>query len=120
MADHTVSKVPIQLPVIDISKVTPASGRAMIDAATEYGFLYVDSESTDFSTEDVEKAFQLVGSHLANSFYFPFTSFSCPSAFFALPQVRPWLIRNPLYCLLFLLFLLFSRRWRGVLVDIWR
>jgi hypothetical protein len=54
-------EVPIQLPVINISEATPTVGQAMIDAATKYGFLYVDSESTDFSTENVEEAFQLVG-----------------------------------------------------------
>jgi hypothetical protein len=58
MADTTV---PIELPVIDISNPhNPAVGKAMLDAAAKYGFLYVNSKGTDFTTEDVDHAFGLV------------------------------------------------------------
>lgn len=57
------TKLPIKLPVLDISHVTPETGKAIIDAATEYGFLYVDSSSSDFSDEDVESAFAMVAIH---------------------------------------------------------
>ena len=58
MADTTV---PIELPVIDISNPhDPAVGKAMLDAAAKYGFLYVNSKGTDFTTEDVDHAFGLV------------------------------------------------------------
>lgn len=58
MADTTV---PIELPVIDISNPhDPAVGKAMLDAAAKYGFLYVNSKGTDFTVEDVNHAFGLV------------------------------------------------------------
>ncbi|KAL3472974.1 putative oxidoreductase [Aspergillus californicus] len=50
---------PIELPILDISNPEdPAAGKAMLDAATKYGFLYVDSKGTDFTAEDVQKAFE--------------------------------------------------------------
>ncbi|ODM18013.1 hypothetical protein SI65_06801 [Aspergillus cristatus] len=50
----------INLPIIDISNPhDPSVGKAMLDAAAKYGFLYVASQSTDFSAEDVERAFGL-------------------------------------------------------------
>ncbi|CAG8157991.1 unnamed protein product [Penicillium nalgiovense] len=52
--------VPIELPVIDISNPhDPAVGKAMLDAAAKYGFLYVNSKGTDFNLEDVDHAFGL-------------------------------------------------------------
>ncbi|KAI9928246.1 hypothetical protein ASPWEDRAFT_38950 [Aspergillus wentii DTO 134E9] len=54
------SAAPIQLPVIDISNPNdPAVGKAMLDAAAKYGFLYVNSKGTDFTVGDIEKAFGL-------------------------------------------------------------
>lgn len=51
----------IDLPIIDISNPhNPSVGKAMLDAAAKYGFLYVASQSTDFSADDVERAFGLV------------------------------------------------------------
>ncbi|PGH19436.1 hypothetical protein AJ80_03937 [Polytolypa hystricis UAMH7299] len=55
--DAPISSAPIQLPVINISKATPAVGREMIDAAKEYGFLYMDGAGTIFSKQDVDGAF---------------------------------------------------------------
>ncbi|KAL4802250.1 hypothetical protein BDV18DRAFT_64067 [Aspergillus unguis] len=53
------SSTPINLPILDISNPNdPAVGKAMLDAATKYGFLYVDSKGTDFGAEDVQKAFE--------------------------------------------------------------
>ena len=52
---------PIELPVIDISDPhDPAVGKAMLDAAAKYGFLYVNSKGSDFSAADVDHAFGLV------------------------------------------------------------
>lgn len=52
---------PIELPVIDISDPhDPTVGKAMLDAAAQYGFLYVNSNGTDFTAQDVEHAFELV------------------------------------------------------------
>jgi isopenicillin N synthase-like dioxygenase len=52
---------PIELPIIDISNPNdPNVGKAMLDAAAKYGFLYVDSKGTDFAAEDVKRAFELV------------------------------------------------------------
>jgi hypothetical protein len=51
----------IKLPVIDISNPNdPAVGKAMLDAAANYGFLYVNSKGSDFTTEDVNRGFGLV------------------------------------------------------------
>ena len=58
MADITA---PIELPVIDISNPhDPTVGKAMLEAAAKYGFLYVDSKGTDFSVKDVDHGFALV------------------------------------------------------------
>lgn len=52
---------PIELPVIDISNPhDPDVGKAMLDAAAKYGFLYVHSKGSDFTREDVDRAFELV------------------------------------------------------------
>lgn len=52
---------PIQLPILDISNPDDvATGKAMLDAAARYGFLYVDSQGSDFSAKDVKRAFGLV------------------------------------------------------------
>ncbi|KAJ5636148.1 uncharacterized protein N7484_009461 [Penicillium longicatenatum] len=57
MAD---TAAPIELPVIDISNPhDPAVGKAMLDAAAKYGFLYVNSKGTDFSVADVDHGFEL-------------------------------------------------------------
>ncbi|KAJ5874274.1 uncharacterized protein N7529_002704 [Penicillium soppii] len=56
MADTT----PIELPVIDISNPhDPAVGKAMLEAAAKYGFLYVNSKGTDFTVNDVDRGFEL-------------------------------------------------------------
>ncbi|WEW61005.1 hypothetical protein PRK78_006494 [Emydomyces testavorans] len=73
MSDPTLPRtartnLPIQLPIIDISNETPEAGMAMIDAATKYGFLYVDSTSSDFSNEDVELAFALARKFFASPY----------------------------------------------------
>lgn len=51
----------IALPILNIANPNDASvGKAMLDAATKYGFLYVDSKGSGFDVEDVERAFGLV------------------------------------------------------------
>ncbi|PLB47325.1 oxidoreductase [Aspergillus steynii IBT 23096] len=58
--DDSTSGPPIDLPIIDISNPDdPAVGKAMLDAAAKYGFLYVNSQGTDFTPGDVERAFGL-------------------------------------------------------------
>ncbi|RAH45787.1 2-oxoglutarate and iron-dependent oxygenase domain-containing protein, partial [Aspergillus brunneoviolaceus CBS 621.78] len=60
MTDTTSVGAPIELPVLDISNpLDPNAGKAMLDAATTYGFLYVDSKGTDFTPADVKRAFEL-------------------------------------------------------------
>jgi hypothetical protein len=52
---------PVQLPIIDISNPNDVSvGKKMLDAAVEFGFFYVKSESTNFTVADVDRAFELV------------------------------------------------------------
>lgn len=50
----------VELPIIDISNPSdPSVGKAMVDAAAKYGFLYIDSSSTAFTVEDVDNAFRV-------------------------------------------------------------
>ncbi|ODH53139.1 hypothetical protein GX48_00675 [Paracoccidioides brasiliensis] len=58
----------LQLPVINLFEATPAVGKAMIDAATKYGFFYVDSASSDFSNDDVESAFAMAREFFASPY----------------------------------------------------
>lgn len=50
----------ITLPVLNIADASLATGKAMLDAAAKYGFLYVDSAGTMFEAEDVDRIFALV------------------------------------------------------------
>ncbi|RAQ43639.1 oxidoreductase [Aspergillus flavus] len=60
VGDNTPVGPLIQLPILDISNPNdPAVGKAMLDAAAKYGFLYVSSKGIDFTVSDVEKAFDL-------------------------------------------------------------
>ncbi|KAK2804201.1 hypothetical protein FQN51_002290 [Onygenales sp. PD_10] len=58
----------VQLPVINIAEATPAAGKAMIDAATKYGFFYVDSASSQFTNEDVDGAFAMAREFFASPY----------------------------------------------------
>ena len=49
----------IDLPIIDISEFDRATGRAMLDAATKYGFLYISTPSTVFTPEVIDREFAL-------------------------------------------------------------
>lgn len=61
MTESTPVGAPIDLPILDISNPNdPEVGKAMLEAATKYGFLYVDSKGTDFGAGDVRKAFEKV------------------------------------------------------------
>lgn len=52
---------PIALPLLNIADPTSRdAGKAMLDAAARYGFLYVDSAGTAFGAEDVDQVFGLV------------------------------------------------------------
>jgi hypothetical protein len=58
---------PIELPLIDIaSSDLDAAGKAMLDAAVRYGFLYIDSRTTVFSSTDVDRTFEMVCSSAQN------------------------------------------------------
>lgn len=62
------SEAEIQLPVIDISSATAEVGKQVIDAARQYGFLYIDTASSCFSKEEIDSTFKMVSNH---SFYIP-------------------------------------------------
>lgn len=55
---HTEQEA-IQLPVIDVSDPSPATGKRLLAAATKYGFLYIDTKGTGFSQEIVDREFEL-------------------------------------------------------------
>ncbi|KAL4930808.1 putative oxidoreductase, 2OG-Fe(II) oxygenase family [Aspergillus undulatus] len=67
MAESAAAGPPIKLPILDISDPKdPLVGKAMLGAATKYGFLYVDSKGTDFAADDVRKAFERSKSFFAS------------------------------------------------------
>lgn len=52
---------PIRLPMVDLSDPdTAAAGKALLNAAIEYGFLYIDSRTSKFTECDVERVFKMV------------------------------------------------------------
>ena len=51
---------PITLPILNIADPSLATGKAMLDAAAKYGFLYINSAGTVFEAEDVDGIFALV------------------------------------------------------------
>lgn len=57
---HHVDGEAISLPIIDVSKETPETGRQMIDAAIKYGFFYIDCKDIDFNAKVVDGTFELV------------------------------------------------------------
>jgi hypothetical protein len=50
------------IPVIDISSGDAAVGRALIEAAEQYGFVFVKNLGNDISAGDLDEAFELVRS----------------------------------------------------------
>lgn len=54
---HTTSA--IDLPIIDISTFNLGTGKAMLNAATKYGFLYISTPSTTFTPEAIDRQFAL-------------------------------------------------------------
>lgn len=53
------TKDAIRLPVIDISEFTAETGKKLLDAATRYGFLYIDTNGTGFTESMVDREFEL-------------------------------------------------------------
>ncbi|OAL27481.1 hypothetical protein AYO20_09764 [Fonsecaea nubica] len=49
----------IQLPVIDISEFSLEVGKRVLEAATRFGFLYIDTNGTDFTQSMVDREFDL-------------------------------------------------------------
>ena len=61
MTDSASTTTPITLPILNISNPNDvAVGKAMLDAAAKFGFLYVDSQGSGFEIDDMEGAFGLV------------------------------------------------------------
>jgi isopenicillin N synthase-like dioxygenase len=56
---------PSQVPVIDISGTLPELevGRALVDAAATYGFVYIKNEGKDIPVEAIDRMFELVRYH---------------------------------------------------------
>ena len=49
----------IRLPVIDISEFTVKVGKQLLDAAIEFGFLYIDTTGSGFTEVMVDREFEL-------------------------------------------------------------
>ncbi|GBF64619.1 hypothetical protein TMEN_7335 [Trichophyton mentagrophytes] len=60
------SETKIQLPVIDISSATAEVGKQVIDAARQYGFLYIDTASSCFSKEEIDSTFKMAQEFFAS------------------------------------------------------
>ncbi|KAJ9602929.1 hypothetical protein H2200_012709 [Cladophialophora chaetospira] len=58
MGSITETNSAIELPVIDISEVSVEAGKRVLNAATKYGFLYVDTRGTGFTEELVNREFE--------------------------------------------------------------
>lgn len=56
--------VEISIPVIDISNEDAQTGIELVDAVEKWGFVFVRGEGLGFKTQDIEGAFQLVGSQI--------------------------------------------------------
>lgn len=54
----------IYIPVIDISNEDAQTGIEMVDAVEKWGFVFVRGEGLGFKLQDIEAAFQLVGSQI--------------------------------------------------------
>ncbi|OAL67826.1 oxidoreductase [Trichophyton rubrum] len=60
------SEAEIQLPIIDISSATAEVGKQVIDAARQYGFLYIDTASSCFSKEEIDSTFKMAQEFFAS------------------------------------------------------
>lgn len=54
----------IYIPVIDISNEDARTGIELVDAVEEWGFVFVRGEGLGFKLQDIEDAFELVGSQI--------------------------------------------------------
>lgn len=54
----------IYIPVIDISNEDAQMGIELVDAVEKWGFVFVRGEGLGFKLQDIEGAFQLVGSQI--------------------------------------------------------
>ena len=54
----------IYIPVIDISNEDAQTGIELVDAVEKWGFVFVRGEGLGFKLQDIEGAFQLVGSQI--------------------------------------------------------
>lgn len=52
------------IPVIDISNEDARTGIELVDAVEKWGFVFVRGEGLGFKLQDIEGAFQLVGSQI--------------------------------------------------------
>lgn len=56
------SKQTVDIPVIDISPTNPDAARHILDAACEFGFVYVENNQTaGMPPADVSRMFEMVG-----------------------------------------------------------
>ena len=49
------------IPVIDISNVDDEVGENLVEAASEWGFIYISSHGLDMTAETVNRTFDIVG-----------------------------------------------------------
>lgn len=52
------------IPVIDISNEDARTGIELVDAVEKWGFVFVRGEGLGFKLQDIEGAFELVGSQI--------------------------------------------------------
>jgi len=62
MSPATTPKQSVQIPVIDISPSNPNAAREVLDAAANFGFVYIENnEAAGMPASDVAGMFELVG-----------------------------------------------------------
>lgn len=54
----------LSIPVIDISNEDANTGIELVDAVEKWGFVFVRGDGLGFKSQDIEGAFQLVGSQI--------------------------------------------------------
>lgn len=54
----------LSIPVIDISNEDANTGIELVDAVEKWGFVFVRGDGLGFKPQDIEGAFQLVGSQI--------------------------------------------------------
>ena len=65
----SASAAVVDIPVIDISPDNPKAPSQLLDAATEYGFVFIENNETGIPSQDIKKMFELSKQFFASPIY---------------------------------------------------